>query len=209
MITVYLTPYTDHDTQKRHITEHSIGRQLLSLGLSDLYGITMPAAVLDIHIAKGAHGKPFLPDFPNVHFNISHCKDLVVCAFSDAPVGIDAESIRSFRENTLRKVLTPSEQEFMHNPPLSSWEQQELFFRFWTLKESRIKQSGTGMAVSLTDFSFEPDITSDFHQPKSSLPELSFWQWKLNGSHILSLCTSDRCSTPVIKSLQSDTFSWS
>ena len=37
-------------------------------------------------------GKPFFPDHPEIHFNLSHCKYAVACALDRAPVGVDAEA---------------------------------------------------------------------------------------------------------------------
>ena len=206
MIIIYLTNHTGDDPRKRHITEHRIGRQMLSIGLNELYGLSFTEDALNAELSSGQHGKPFLAGYPDIHFNISHCQDLIACVFSDSPVGIDAENIRSFPSNVLRKVLTVQEQQTLKSAPSSAL-QEELFFRFWTLKESRIKQSGTGMAAALTDFSFEPVTSSAYSSPDSSIKDLKFHQWKLDSGHILSLCTSDIKDIPVLRSLQSDTFS--
>lgn len=207
MITVYTTTYTGNDPRRRHITEHRIARQMLALGLSELYSLTFTEADLDKEIRSGLHGKPVLGTHPDIHFNISHCDGMIACAFSDTPVGIDVENIRSFPSNVLRKVLTSGEQALLDSYRNDASAQEELFFRFWTLKESRIKQSGTGMAVSLTDFSFEPVISEPFSSPGSSLPGLTFYQWKTADGLILSLCTPETGILPVIRSLRSDTFS--
>jgi len=207
MTTIYLTTYTGDDPRQRHITEHRIGRQMLAWGLNELYNLSFTEEALKSALQSEEHGKPVLSGYPDIHFNISHCDGLIACAFSDHPVGIDAENIRAFPSNVLRKVLTPAEQALLNDCKSDIAAQEELFFRFWTLKESRIKQSGTGMAVPLTGFSFEPVLCAPFSSPASSIPDLTFYQWKLDGGLILSLCTSDLGSHPVIRSLQSDTFS--
>ena len=43
-------------------------------------------------IETGEKGKPFFPDHPEIHFNLSHCKYAVACALDRAPVGVDAEA---------------------------------------------------------------------------------------------------------------------
>ena len=43
-------------------------------------------------IETGEKGKPFFPDYPKFHFNLSHCKYAVACALDRAPVGVDAEA---------------------------------------------------------------------------------------------------------------------
>ena len=42
----------------------------------------------------GEHGKPFLKNYPDWHFNISHCKNAVCCVLSRENVGIDIEEIK-------------------------------------------------------------------------------------------------------------------
>jgi len=206
MITIYLAPYTISYPDKRHITEHDLGHCLLCRGLSDLFHIHFSAEELSAHLGQGVHKKPFLPEYPDVHFNISHCSGLVVCAFSNAPIGIDAENIRPFRDHLLRKVLTDSEKGFLmttkNDPALYS----EWFFRFWTLKESRIKQSGTGMSVALTDFSFQFDVDAQSGSEKSLLhplcseKDLYFSQFRHADTFIISVCSLLE-ESPVIISM--------
>ena len=38
-------------------------------------------------IARGAQGKPFFPDFPQYHFNLSHSGRFALCALDSLPVG--------------------------------------------------------------------------------------------------------------------------
>ncbi len=94
------------------ITHEGVKRQsiaaylLLRDALREEYGITEPP-IFDYE--EG--GKPVLRDCPNIHFNISHCKNAVACAVSDRPVGVDIETIRTFRESLGRKVLNEEEYE--------------------------------------------------------------------------------------------------
>lgn len=49
--------------------------------------------VVKPRFAYGENGKPFLADFPGVHFNLSHCARAVLCAVADVPVGCDVEEV--------------------------------------------------------------------------------------------------------------------
>lgn len=40
------------------------------------------------HISYGCYGKPYLRDYPNAQFNISHSGQFVACAVSDRPIGV-------------------------------------------------------------------------------------------------------------------------
>ena len=47
-------------------------------------------------IERGEFGKPYLRDFPELHFNVSHSGTKMVLAIShEMPVGIDIEQIKS------------------------------------------------------------------------------------------------------------------
>ena len=86
-------------TGQKHRTEHKAGTELLAVGLRELYGMELNRAGL----SYGQHGKPYLRNHPEIHFNISHCEGLAVCVFSDTETGVDVERIREVKEqNCLR-----------------------------------------------------------------------------------------------------------
>jgi 4'-phosphopantetheinyl transferase len=61
-----------------------LGKVLLQHGLSTYYDI------FETEIRLSSNHKPYLKDDP-VHFNISHSKEMVVCAIGEFPIGIDVE----------------------------------------------------------------------------------------------------------------------
>ena len=85
--------------------QHMMGRQLLQTAL---LRESIPVDVSDekglCALAYGPFGKPFLRELPNIHFNISHTKGLVVCAIGMTSVGIDAEKIKPYPKSVLRKM---------------------------------------------------------------------------------------------------------
>lgn len=59
------------------------------------YALSMHGVVNDqIQFAYESYGKPKLKNINNLHFNLSHSGDWVVCAISDFSVGIDVEEIK-------------------------------------------------------------------------------------------------------------------
>lgn len=92
-------------------------------------------------LVRGERGKPFFPDFPNHHFNISHSGEIVVCALDSAPVGVDIQKARQWREGLLREVCSPEERDWMRRRDDS----QEAFAQLWSMKEARCKHSGRGL----------------------------------------------------------------
>ena len=190
MITVALKTYAPCPTGKKYATEHALGLSLLCAGLHKSRGIDLSPEHIEQSIDSSAYGKPYLKDYPHIHFNISHCDGLVACAIADTPIGIDIEKIHPFRDSILRKVLTPSEQEFLNTFRENTDAYNEIFYRFWTLKESRIKESGMGLSMPLTDFSFELDLTREPVGIMCSQEGLCFHQRRIGRDCFMAVCCS-------------------
>ena len=111
--------------------------QLLKKGLQQEYGITENPI-----FEYNEHGKPSIVGHPDICFNLSHCKEAVVCVISDQPVGVDVESIREYKESLVRYTMNDEEIreiESSENPAAT-------FIRLWTMKESTMKLIGTGIS---------------------------------------------------------------
>ena len=78
-------------------------------------------------MARGARGKPYFPDHPGLHFNLSHSHGAAVCALHHLPVGVDVEKLRSAPRR------------------LAAGLGDEAFFRLWTAREATVKRGGLGM----------------------------------------------------------------
>jgi len=185
-VTVCWTAWTGEDNRLR-AAQHRAGLSLLRRGLEGLYGISISQEELPGRLSRGEHGKPYLPDLPGVHFNISHCLGTAVCAFAPAPVGADVELPRPFYPRLPQRVLAPEE--------LALWERcageevrRELFFRLWTLKESFLKCSGDGISRPLRAVSFQFPGWPDTADIRCSQPGAHFCQRRLPGGQIFSLC---------------------
>ena len=115
---------------------------LLCEGLSKEYGIR-EAPVFEY----GEHGKPYIAGRPNIHFNMSHCKQAAICVISDKPVGVDVESIRPSKASLISYTMNEKEQEIIRNAKNPDLE----FTRLWTMKEALLKLSGEGITNQLKD----------------------------------------------------------
>ena len=106
-------------------------RELLeSLGLSHPF-----------RMERNEHGKPFLADYPEIHFNLSHCKNGIAVVVSDQPVGIDIERYHKFSDALLRHTMNEAEQKVI----MESYDPERTFTEFWTKKEAVFKLHGTGI----------------------------------------------------------------
>jgi 4'-phosphopantetheinyl transferase len=91
--------------------KHLLGRKtcaaaylLLCEALRKEYGITEKPI-----FEYGKHGKPFIIGYSDIHFNISHCREAVLCVVSSRPVGVDVESIRSYKDSLVNYTMNPQE----------------------------------------------------------------------------------------------------
>ncbi|WP_349947761.1 4'-phosphopantetheinyl transferase superfamily protein [Lacrimispora sp. BS-2] len=183
MVRIYLERYETSQEKKKWEQEHELGKKLLHTGLKDLYGIGSELQNQPV-ILQGEHGKPYLKDFPDIHYNISHTDGMVACAIGDRQLGIDVERIRPFRQNILKKVFSDAERHRMEE--ISEEDRSQYFFQIWTLKESYLKATGLGITIPLTTISFEWKEEAFF---ACSVPGASFHQTMLEGDYVLSICT--------------------
>ena len=89
------------------------------------------------------YGAPYIEGGP--HFSISHCKTGIAVAVSENHIGIDIESIRSFKPELMRKTMNEDEQLRITSSAIPEVE----FIRFWTQKEALLKLQGTGIISDL------------------------------------------------------------
>lgn len=190
MPTVYYTYYTPISQAPSDIAkqEHTLGLKLLSAGLENLFHISVPCTESDSVLKHDIHGKPYLPEHPEIHFNITHCDQFAACAFHNKPIGIDAELPGYFPEVLINRTLSENEKCFFLSKNASSNERQEWFYRFWTLKEAYVKKSGIGVDIDLTKFSFSFRNTETDFSITCSDSSVSCYQFKLSHGQILSLC---------------------
>jgi hypothetical protein len=62
-----------------------------------------------LQIEYGKNGKPYLPDYPGIYFNISHSGDYVAVALSCHPVGIDVQEKREISDGLIQKYKDEQE----------------------------------------------------------------------------------------------------
>ena len=106
-----------------------------------------------------AQGKPFLLARPDIHFSISHTKNAILVAISDAPIGVDIESFRSPSAALIARTMNATEQAAIAaslelpgtasgllEPPGTP---EALFSAIWTRKEAVLKLRGTGIEGDL------------------------------------------------------------
>lgn len=108
---------------------------MLKKALRDCYGIT------EFTIKYGEYGKPYLAEYPEIFFNISHCSYGCVVALANERIGIDIQNVVPFSWKVANRVCCKEELKLLEN----SKDRAREFIRLWTMKESYLKMTGKGI----------------------------------------------------------------
>lgn len=121
--------------------------------LRELLGQYLRIPPEEVVLENAPQGKPFLPDYPDFGFNVSHAGDWAVIAFAPGlEIGIDTEETdRSFRvESLVGRFFSRLEIPVILGLPEAG--RHQAFYRAWTRKEAIIKARGDGLQLPLSEF---------------------------------------------------------
>lgn len=104
---------------------------------------------VEIKFDKLEYGKPYIKNYPDFHYNITHTRNAVVVAISDNPIGVDIERIRKAELIIANRFFVTNEQTYI-NQIID--EADKRFFEVWTKKEAYIKYIGKGLSMPLNSF---------------------------------------------------------
>lgn len=112
---------------------------LLRYALFMEYGVTEPPV-----FSYGDREKPYLKNYPEIFFNLSHAGGWSACAVSDEEIGIDLQDYRPMKYDISEKICTKKEiyEVYGGDNPTPS----ETTCRLWCMKESYGKLTGKGFA---------------------------------------------------------------
>lgn len=145
----------------------------------------------DILIGKGENGKPYLKEYPEYKYNISHSGDMVMMAYSKQELGVDIEELRVKDTKVAKRCFVPHEYLYVLNgnddlntKMLSEAERSRRFFEMWTLKEAYLKLIGKGISVPLS--SFEVDVVNKCVKDEA----LKYYTGEVD-NYIYAICAED------------------
>ena len=163
-----------------------VGVELLLNHLLNKMGIDDPIFDTD------GYGKPYLKNYSDVYFNLSHSENYVACAVSDSPVGVDIEYVHDIDWDLARHCYHDCEYEYILNNSNS----KKAFYEMWVLKESYMKMTGLGFRLPLNEFTVE--ITNEIKVIEENGNKFGLWNL---GEHILGVCSQTPITEPVLISL--------
>lgn len=159
-----------------------------------LSAMLQKAGIRETPQAETPDGRPYFPAHPEIDFNLSHTRGIVVCALavgtvqSPPRVGVDAEGAlrdlkkaarlarRFFGEAELRKFETAAEKGVA-------------FAEIFTTKEAYGKYVGDGLAAHLADDTWKPGF--------AEATKIAFFRYRV-GTYCITLCQKAEMDPPVV-----------
>lgn len=142
-----------------------------------------------IKFDTSSHGKPYLVDHKDFHFNLSHSGDWVVCAVSSKPVGIDVEKIKDMDLSIAKRFF--SREEVTDLFLKKDDEKTGYFFDLWTLKESYIKADGRGLSLPLSSFFFKIEKDNIIFTSENEPENFFFRKYYIEKEYKLAVCSME------------------
>lgn len=165
------------------------GEMLVLTVLSELLKIDYN----EITRVKGNCGKPYLMEYDDVHYNISHSGNWVVMVVDNEPVGIDIEEIKPFDLRIAKRFFSDMENSFLDE--VEGMKKLDYFFDLWTLKESFLKKVGFGLTLPLNSFSIIKEDENSIRLSGNYDSKNFFRQYFIDKYYKFSVCASN-CSFP-------------
>ena len=144
-------------------------------------------------IEADENGKLYLPGVDDFFFSVSHSGEYAACVVSDVPVGVDIQKKKATKANLAKRFFQWEESERIAKAPLEK--QDDLFFRYWTGKESYLKLTGQGLSGGLNNFFVDLDemVISDKYNHNQ---EIFLKEYKCLEDYYISVaCYSKKFST--------------
>ncbi len=153
---------------KRYVEIHGRLRNLLAQRLNQ--------SPEKITIKKAKHGKPYLADYPELGFNLSHSADRLMIAVGwNCQLGVDIE-ISKQRINLSGLVdKCFAEEEATYWTKLPENQKNREFYRFWTRKEAFVKATGHGISLGLNHCVINPDNPAELLRVPDNCGQASAW----------------------------------
>ena len=150
----------------------------------------------DIKMLFNEYGKPYIEDYPDFHFNLSHSGQWIVCAISKENIGIDIEQIKPIDISVAERFFDPLE----YKAIIDTGNDMRLvaFYKFWTLKESYIKLIGKGLSMPLNSFVIEKLVGSYMINYKT---DIRFCNHLYKDDYIISVAYKEFSIDPEIKEI--------
>jgi len=178
---IFLEYYSKASSErKQKIDSYSLKKdKILSLAASVLLKLALEK--FDIpeknqKIKNAKTGKPYLTDYKDLFFNLSHSEKIASCVIGSSVNGIDIELVKTSRIKMAERFFSKDDTDYIFNAHTDS-EKDFRFYECWTLKEAFCKMCETPLDKIL------PLPVSEIKQNSNCFTKI------LKENYVLSVCT--------------------
>ena len=148
-------------------------------------------------VKTDANGKLYLPEVDNFFFSLSHSGEYAACVVCDVPVGVDIQQKRMTTANIAKRFFKIEEANKIEKQPPEK--REDMFFSYWTGKESYLKLKGQGILGGMDSFFVDLDekkIVDEYNHNQ----EIYLKEYKCLEDYYISVaCYSKKFATFVKK----------
>ncbi len=147
----------------------------------------------NLRISRNTNGKPYLEEFSQYKFNLSHSNDFIALAIARTnSIGLDIEKIDFSRRNLPR--ISARFFSSVENEALLKYKGKKyalMFYRLWTLKEAWVKANGEALIPNIRNIEFLIEESKFTINSIKNLQNGQFFLYRPLGNFILAFCSLD------------------
>lgn len=115
----------------------------------------------NVRIERGEHGKPYIKEYSEFHYSLSHSGEWVICAVDKESVGADIQEIKPCTFRLAKRFY--SKEESSRLIAMQEGDKDKaigMFYDMWSAKESVAKLTGIGIGAGIDKFVTDSDCSS-------------------------------------------------
>lgn len=173
--------------RERYVICHGLLREVLA----NYIGVSADSLRID----KAEWGKPYLKDYPELSFNMSHSGDCLLIALGkDCQIGVDIEVYKA--RNTWAGLVKKcfSQEEIDYWMGLDPEQRGAAFYDIWVQKEALVKAVGQGITLGLNQCVTSQKPCCSFLRLPKSCGIVEQWQveYLMLASHVHAAVISNQ-----------------
>lgn len=137
----------------------------------------------ELKLSRTENGKPFFENADSFHYSLSHSKEYCALAVDDLPIGCDIQIKRDMnKEKTIAKrFFTESESKLC--------DEQDLFYRMWSMKEACSKLTGDGIPLGLSRYIYTGEKNA---YDSSTKDNINIHYYECMADYILAIASREK-----------------
>lgn len=144
-----------------------------------------------VEIVEGSHGKPYLSNYTDFFYSLSHSGEWVVCAVDDIETGADIQEVGAPKLAVAKRFYSDEEYHRLLQHESEPERQTMDLYRIWAAKESCVKLTGRGIGAGIHRY-----VTDSAYRHIKDIEENSLFFVRLYediSGYIICVCSRREC----------------